>query len=71
MLGTVRIENLPMTLAGMTVFAPGVEKAPSMPCRESEGMRQRAISVFFLSSKMVVLLPSDWWSVSIVKAMPS
>lgn len=31
MLGTVRMENLPMTFAGMTVFAPGAEKAPSIP----------------------------------------
>jgi hypothetical protein len=34
---TKRMENLPPTLAGMTVFAPGAEKAPSMPCKDSEG----------------------------------
>jgi len=39
MLGTVRIENLPMTRAGMTVFAPGAENAPSIPWRDREGYR--------------------------------
>ena len=39
MLGTVRIENLPMTLAGMTVLAPGAEKAPSTPWTDREGYR--------------------------------
>jgi hypothetical protein len=37
--GTVRIENLPITRAGMTVLAPGAEKAPSIPWREREGYR--------------------------------
>jgi hypothetical protein len=31
------MENLPITLAGMTVFAPGAENAPSIPWIESEG----------------------------------
>ena len=31
MLGTCLMENLAVTLAGMTVFVPGSEKAPSMP----------------------------------------
>jgi hypothetical protein len=37
--GTVLTENLPMTRAGITVFAPGAEKAPSMPWSEREGYR--------------------------------
>ena len=59
MSGTVRMENLPMTLAGMTVLAPGAEKAPSIPWMLSEGYRQRAISVDSLSEKMPVVLPRD------------
>ena len=35
--GTVRMENLPVTLAGMTVLAPGWLKAPSTPWMLSEG----------------------------------
>ena len=31
---TYRILNLPDTLAGMTVFAPAVLNAPSIPCIE-------------------------------------
>lgn len=37
MLGTCRMENLAITLAGMTVFVPGSEKAPSMPWMETVG----------------------------------
>src|SRR6266516_813096 len=37
MLGTVRMLNLSITLAGMTVFAPGAEKAPSIPWTDSDG----------------------------------
>jgi hypothetical protein len=43
-LGTRRIENLPVTEAGMTVLEPGAEKAPSIPWSESEGLRIRPIS---------------------------
>lgn len=39
MSGTCRIENLAVTLAGMTVFVPGSEKAPSMPWMETVGQR--------------------------------
>jgi hypothetical protein len=37
MFGTDRIENLPETLQGNTVLAPGAENAPSIPCIESDG----------------------------------
>lgn len=33
------MENFPVTLAGMTVFAPGAEKAPSMPWMDRDGYR--------------------------------
>lgn len=36
-LGTWRIENLAMTLAGMTVLEPDEEKAPSMPWIDTVG----------------------------------
>lgn len=39
MLGTVRMENFPITLAGITVLAPGAEKAPSMPWMDRDGYR--------------------------------
>ena len=38
---THRRLNLPATLEGMTVLAPGSEKAPWMPWRESDGLRMR------------------------------
>ncbi len=41
MLGTWRMENLAMTLAGMTVLVPGEENAPSMPWIDTVGWRQR------------------------------
>lgn len=41
MLGTCLMENLAVTLAGMTVFVPGSENAPSMPWMETVGYRHR------------------------------
>ena len=43
--------NSPTTFLGMTVLEPGSEKAPSMPCSDSDGNRHRAISVFTCSEK--------------------
>lgn len=47
------------TLAGMTVFAPGAEKAPSMPCREREGYRMRPIRTLDLSSERATEAPAE------------
>ena len=49
--GTSRKLNLPPTEAGMTVFAPTPENAPSMPWIESEGLRMRAMMTVLLSSE--------------------
>lgn len=68
MLGTVRMENLPMTLAGITVFAPGAENAPSIPWSEREGYRHRCMSVFFSSGNKAVVFPIASWSSVIVNA---
>lgn len=41
MLGTCLMENLAVTLAGMTVLVPESEKAPSMPWMDTVGYRHR------------------------------
>lgn len=56
---THRMENLPDTLAGMTVFAPGAENAPSIPCTESEGWRIRPMSTVALSSESAIAAPAE------------
>lgn len=45
MSGTRRMENLPLTLRGITVLAPASEKAPSIPWRERDGYLQRCIRI--------------------------
>lgn len=45
MSGTRRMENLPMTLRGMTVLAPASAKAPSIPWSEREGYLQRCMRI--------------------------
>ena len=55
---TDRMENLPETVAGMTVFAPGPENAPSMPCRESEGMHMRPMITVTLSFDSAIGAPA-------------
>ena len=51
------MENFPVTDAGITVFKPESENAPSMPCRESEGIRIRPISKVALSSERAIGRP--------------
>ena len=51
------MENLPDTLAGITVLAPSVEKSPMIPCSESEGYRMRPIRIVNLSSEMAISEP--------------
>ena len=48
---TDRKLNFPPTLAGITVFAPTPEKAPSMPWMDSDGLRIRAMITVALSSE--------------------
>lgn len=45
MSGTRRMENLPMTFRGMTVFAPASEKAPSIPWRDRDGYLHLCIKI--------------------------
>lgn len=45
MSGTRRMENLPLTLRGITVLAPASEKAPSIPWRDRDGYLQRCIRI--------------------------
>ena len=51
---TYRRLNLPATLEGMTVLAPGSEKAPWMPWRESAGLRMRPMITVSLWSESAI-----------------
>ena len=51
---TDRKLNFPPTVAGITVFAPTPENAPSIPWIESEGLRMRAIITVLLSSEIAM-----------------
>ena len=44
------MENLPTTLAGITVLAPAPEKAPSIPCNERDGNLHLCFKISFLLS---------------------
>ena len=56
---TYRILNLPDTLAGMTVFAPAVLNAPSIPWIERLERRIRPMSTETLSSDSAMVAPAD------------
>mmetsp|Transcript_10268 Transcript_10268/g.41552 ORF Transcript_10268/g.41552 Transcript_10268/m.41552 type:complete len:251 (-) Transcript_10268:752-1504(-) len=57
MLGTRRIENLPLTVPGTTVLAPGSANAPSMPWTERVGKRHRDMRSSVLSAPGSVAAP--------------
>ena len=56
---TYRILNLPDTLEGITVFAPGALNAPSIPWMERLGLRIRPISTETLSCDSAMAAPAD------------
>ena len=53
------MENFPETDAGIMVFEPDPENAPSIPCRESEGIRMRPMSNVSLSSERAIAPGAD------------
>lgn len=53
-----RIENLPVTFAGITVLDPLPEKAPLIPCSESDGYRMRPMRRVTLSSDNPIGAPT-------------
>ncbi len=55
---TYRRLNLPLTFAGMTVFEPASENAPSMPWIDRQGSRMRAISTLTLSFEIAIFPPA-------------
>ena len=55
---TYRRLNFPPTVAGITVFAPAPEKAPSIPWIDRDGLRIRAMSTVGLSSETAILAPA-------------